>query len=112
MALGRVNAANFVARLLPEPHERDLGGEPAHHLLATVYADIACPPAGHSIGWSDCYATADMLPLPLKADLLLEPDGEPRPIPDHLTGETRERAEHAGRHAAWIWREARRRGLR
>ncbi|WP_055594367.1 hypothetical protein [Streptomyces hirsutus] len=112
MALGRINAADFIARLLPQPHERDLGVGPAHHLLATVHTDIACPPSGHSIGWSDCYAAADMLLLPLKADLLLEPDDEPRPIPDHLTSEARERAEHTGRYAARIRREARRRGLR
>ncbi|MEV7862944.1 hypothetical protein AB0O86_30080 [Streptomyces hirsutus] len=110
MALGCVNAADFIARLLPQPHKRNLGGEPAHHLLAAVHTDIACPPSGHSIGWPDCYAAADMLPL--KANLLLEPDVEPRPIPDHLTGEARERAEHTGRHAARIRREARRRSLR
>ncbi|MFF6966340.1 hypothetical protein ACFY9G_23595 [Streptomyces anthocyanicus] len=112
MAQGRVNAAKFIARLLPEPHETDLGGEPAHHLLATAHADIACPPLGHRIGWSDCYANADRLPLTHKADLFLEPDGVPRPLPDHLTGEARIRAEEAGRKAAWIRREDHRRGLR
>jgi hypothetical protein len=111
MALGRVNAAKFIARLLPEPHETDLGGEPAHHLLATVHADIVCPPSGHWISWDDCYASADILPLPHKADLLLEPNGAPRPLPDHLTGEARDRAVEAGRKAAWIRREAHRRGL-
>ncbi|MFI6341134.1 hypothetical protein [Streptomyces sp. NPDC050535] len=111
MPVGRVNAAKFIARLLPEPHETDLGSEPAHHLLATVHADRVCPPSGHSIGWTDCYASADMLPLPHKADLLLEPNDEPKPIPDHLVGEARERAEEAGSQAAWIRREAHRRGL-
>ncbi|WP_406320174.1 hypothetical protein [Streptomyces sp. NBC_01637] len=111
MALGRVNAAKFIARLLPEPHERDLGGEPAHHLLATAHADGVCPPAGHSIGWDDCYASAKMLPLPRKADLLLRSDGEPAPVPEHLTGEARERAEYAAQLAAWIRREAHRRGI-
>lgn len=111
MALSRVNAAKFIARLLPEPHETDLGGEPAHHRIATVHADGVCPPSGHSISWTDCYASANMLPLTLKADLLLEPGGDPRPIPDHLVGEVRERAERAGHEAAWIRREAHRRGL-
>jgi hypothetical protein len=111
MAHGRVNAAKFIARLLPEPHETDLGGEPAHHLLATAHADICCPPSGHRIGWTDVYANANRLPLPLKADLFLEFDGKPRPLPDHLTVEQRVRAEEAGRKAAWIRREAHRRGL-
>ena len=60
MPIGRVNAAKFIARLLPEPHESDLGGEPAHHLLATAHADRVCPLSGHSIGWTDCYASADI----------------------------------------------------
>ncbi|NED75426.1 hypothetical protein G3I51_24490 [Streptomyces sp. SID9944] len=111
MPLRRVAAAPFIARILPEPHETDLGGEPAHELLATVFADIACPPSGHSISWADCYASVDQLPLTQKADLLLEMNGEPRPIPDHLVGEARERAVLAGRRAAWIRREAHRRGL-
>jgi hypothetical protein len=109
MPIGRVNAAKFIARFLPEPHETDLGGPRAHHLLATVHADRVCPPSGHSISWADCYASADMLPLTWKADLLLEPNGEPKPIPDYLTGEARERAEHAGRLAARIRRGAHRR---
>ncbi|MFJ3984463.1 hypothetical protein [Streptomyces fungicidicus] len=112
MPIGRVNAAKFIARLLPEPHETDLGGEPAHHLLATVHADWVCPPSGYSISWSDCYDGANILPLTHKADLLLEPNGEPKPIPAHLTGEARERAERAGQKAAWIRRETHRRGLR
>ncbi|MEU0590020.1 hypothetical protein [Streptomyces ardesiacus] len=112
MTVGRVNAAKFIARLLPEPHETELGGELAHELLATAHADICCPPSGHSISWDDCYAGADILPLTHKADLFLEPDGEPRPLPGHLAGDARERAEEAGRKAAWIRREAHRRGLR
>lgn len=111
MTVGRVNAAKFIARLLPEPHETDLGGESAHHLMATAHADICCPPSGHRIGWTDVYANANQLPLPLKADLFLEFNGEPRPLPDHLTVEQRVRAEEAGRKAAWIRREAHRRGL-
>ncbi|MYS70374.1 hypothetical protein GTY88_08000 [Streptomyces sp. SID5926] len=112
MTQGRVNAAKFIPRLLPEPHESELDGEPAHELLATAHADICCPPSGHSISWDDCYAGADMLPLTHKADLFLEPDGEPRPLPEHLTGDARERAMEAGRKAAWIRREAHHRGLR
>lgn len=112
MPIVRVNAAKFIGRLLPEPHETDLGGEEAHHLIAMVHADRACPPSGHSVGWNDCYLSADILPFTWKADLLLEPNGDPRPIPGHLVGEARERAAAAGRHAAWVRREAHRRGLR
>ncbi|MET9445393.1 hypothetical protein [Streptomyces sp. NPDC006610] len=112
MACNRVNAAKFIARHLPEPHETDLGGPPAHHLLATAFADIACPPPGHHLSWDDCYSSADMLPLPRKADLLLDPNGKPHPLPDHLVGEARERAAQARQKAAWIRREAHRRGLR
>ena len=108
MAHGHVNAAKFISRYLPEPRETELGGELAHHLMATVHADRCCPPSGHSISWPDCYASADQLPLTLKADLLLEPDGEPRPIPSHLTGEQQVRAVEAGRLAARIRREAHR----
>jgi len=112
MPIGRVNAAKFIGRLLAEPHETDFGGEEAHHLMATTHADRACPPSGHRIGWQDCYDGADLLPLTWKADLLLEPNGDPRPIPPHLVGEAQERAEKAGAHAAWVRREAHRRGLR
>lgn len=63
MPLGRVNAAKFIARLLPEPHETELGREKAHELLATVHADICCPSSGHCISWTDCYGSADLLPL-------------------------------------------------
>ncbi|MDX3324735.1 hypothetical protein PV405_08650 [Streptomyces sp. ME02-6979-3A] len=112
MFTGRVNAAKFIGRLLSEPHETDFGAEEAHHLMATVHADWACPRSGHTIGWSDCYASADQLPLTHKADLLLDPNGEPSPIPSHLVGEARKRAEKAGVHAAWVRREAHRRGLR
>ncbi|MBL3670725.1 hypothetical protein JL475_33110 [Streptomyces sp. M2CJ-2] len=111
MPAGRVNAAEFIARLLPAPHETNLGGEPAHHLPVTVHADRVCPPSGHRIGRSDRYDSADILPFTRKAGLLLEPNGKPKPVPDHLTGEARERAERAVRHAAWIRREAHRRGL-
>lgn len=112
MAHGRVNAAKFISRCLSEPHETELGEETAHRLLATAYADRCCPRSGHGIPWLDCYVSADQLPLTLKADLLLEPDGEPSPIPRHLAGEERARAVEAGRLAAWIRREAHRRGIR
>ncbi|MEU7594943.1 hypothetical protein AB0B79_18195 [Streptomyces sp. NPDC039022] len=112
MAPRRINAAKFISRYLPEPHETDLGGEPAHHLLATAHADWCCPRTGHRISWSDCYASANQLPLPLKADLMLEPNGEPRHIPSHLVGDERARAVKAGRLAAWIRREAHARGIR
>jgi hypothetical protein len=61
MAAGRVNVAKFIDRLLPEPHETNLGGEPVHHLLATVHADWVCPRLGHQIGWLDCYNSANIL---------------------------------------------------
>lgn len=49
MTAGRVNAAEFIARPLPEPHETNLGGEPAHHLPATMHADRVCLLSGHRI---------------------------------------------------------------
>ena len=79
--------------------------------MATAHADIACPSSGHRTGWTDIYAGADILSLTRKADLLLEPNGEPRSIPDHLVGEARERAVQAARLAVWIRAEAHRRGL-
>ncbi|MFF2852719.1 hypothetical protein ACFVT5_41460 [Streptomyces sp. NPDC058001] len=111
MPIGRVNAAKFIARHLPEPHETDLGGEKTHHRLAATHADIYCPPTGHHIGWQDCYDGANVLPLPLKADLFLEPDGQPRQLPGHLVGEQREQAEQTTQLAVWIRREANRRNL-
>lgn len=107
-----VNAAKFIARRLPEPHETELGGEESHELLATAHADICCPPAGHHISWDDCYGSADTLPLTWKTDLFLLPGGEPRPLPKHLTEQQRERAERAERLAVRIRREAHRRGIR
>ncbi|WP_329351854.1 hypothetical protein OG226_41205 [Streptomyces sp. NBC_01261] len=106
MAHGRVNAAKFISRYLPEPHETELGAEPAHQLLATAHADWVCPPSGHRIGWNDCYSAADILPLTLKADLFLEGDGTPRRIPAHLTGEQHQRAVKACELAVRIRREA------
>lgn len=111
MPVGRVNAAKFIARLLPEPHETELGGEEAHELLATAHADICCPPSGHRISWTDCYGSADLLPLTWKADLFLEPGGEPRRPPAHLTVEQRKRSQQAGQLAVWIRREGHWRGI-
>ncbi|WP_406729523.1 hypothetical protein WJ438_40455 [Streptomyces sp. GD-15H] len=76
-----------------------------------MHAAWGCPPSGHRIGWSDCHDSANILPLTRKADLLLEPNGKPEPLPGHLTGEARERAERVVRYAAGIRREAHRRGL-
>ncbi|MBG7704608.1 hypothetical protein HCJ76_42605 [Streptomyces sp. MC1] len=111
MITGRVNAAKFISRYLGEPHDSDFGGEEAHQLFNAAHADICCPPAGHRISWSDCYGGADMLPLTSKADLFLEFNGEPRPLPRHLTEEQRDRALRAQRLATWIRREAHRRNL-
>ncbi|MFF4829442.1 hypothetical protein [Streptomyces sp. NPDC001312] len=111
MITGRVNAAKFIARELPEPHESDLGGELSHELLAAVWADWECPPSGHSLSWSDCYAAADQLPLTHKAALLLEPNGKPREIPAHLEGMRREQAKRARSVAVRIRLEAAHRGL-
>ncbi|MFF7362334.1 hypothetical protein [Streptomyces sp. NPDC008125] len=104
-----VNAAKFIGRVLPEPYETALGGhvpEAVHHLLATVFADVVCPPTGHRIPWQDCYDTAQRRPLPHKAGFLLE-HGEPRPIPTHLTGLAARRYRAAGRIAVRIERAAR-----
>ncbi|KOG75240.1 hypothetical protein ADK77_02625 [Streptomyces antibioticus] len=87
------------------------GGEEAHQLFNAAYADTCCPPAGHRISWRDCYGGADMLPLTSKADLFLEFNGEPRPLPRHLTEKQRERALRAQRLATWIRREAHQRDL-
>ncbi|MGV9313583.1 hypothetical protein ACWDR0_15535 [Streptomyces sp. NPDC003691] len=111
MSRGRVNAAKFISRYLGEPHDSDFGGEAAHQLFSAAHADICCSPAGHRISWSDCYVSADMLPLTSKADLFLEFDGEPRPLPCHLTEKQRDRALRAQRLAAWIRSEAHRRNI-
>ncbi|MFE4857405.1 hypothetical protein [Streptomyces sp. NPDC056670] len=111
MPIGRVNAAKYTCRFLPEPHESELGGEEAHALLAEADADICCPPSGWTLSWDDCYASADMLPLPRKADLFLDERGRRQPLPLHLTGEQVERAERAQALAVHIRRSAHRRGI-
>jgi hypothetical protein len=98
-------AAPFLARELPEPYETLLGGEEIHHLLAVVHADRACPPDEHWISWEDCYASADLLPLPRKASLLLDTRGRALPVPERLTGQGRVRAVEAGRAAERIRRQ-------
>ncbi|MFD6033603.1 hypothetical protein ACFWHF_03550 [Streptomyces griseoincarnatus] len=106
----RVNAAKFIARVLPEPYETALGGpdpEATHHLLASIHADFVCPPSGHSISWQDCYEGAQMRPLPHKAGFLLDDRGEPKPVPAHLTGVDADRARQAQAIAVRIRRYAR-----
>lgn len=107
-----VNAAKWISRYLLDPHEDELGGEAAHRLLATAYANRVCPPTGHRLSWDDSYAAADIYPLNWKADLLLEPDGTPRPMPEHLTPAQRERDAEATSKAVSIRREAHHRGIR
>ncbi|WP_406384532.1 hypothetical protein [Streptomyces sp. NBC_01618] len=107
MRHAHVNAAKFISRDLGEPYDELLGGEEAHHLLATAHADRVCPPTGHRISWEDCYASADLYPLTWKALLLLDMRGAALPPTEHLTGDDRQRAVAAGDLAEWITREAR-----
>lgn len=111
MPYGRVNAAKFNSRHLDEPHETLLGGEEAHHQLATAFADRVCPPSGHRISWGDCYGAADLYPLPRKARLLLDTAGKPLPPAKHQAGEAREAAVAAGKLAERIVCESRRLGV-
>ncbi|MGW1546631.1 hypothetical protein [Streptomyces sp. NPDC002346] len=111
MSHTRVNAAKFISRYLDEPYETLLGGEEAHHLLATAFADRVCPPSGHRISWTDCYDSADLYPLTWKARLLLTPGGAALPPAEHLMGEARERAVAAGALAERIKSEARHLGV-
>lgn len=106
----RVPAAQFIGRKLDDPHESLLGGrdpEALHHMLATVLADICCPPSGHSVAWHTAHDTFWQRPLPHKADWLLNGRGEPAPLPCHLTGPALRRARAAQRIAVRIRREAR-----
>lgn len=110
MPYRRVNAARFIARVLPEPYETLLGGEnpeAVHHLLATVFAHVHCSPSGHSVSWDDTYALAWATPLPHKADNLLDEWGTPRPIPPHITGTRLVQARAAQRIAVRLRRAAR-----
>jgi hypothetical protein len=92
----RVPAAKFIGRHLEPAYEAALGGEEAHRLLAAAHADRVCPPSGHRISWSDCYASADLYPLPRKAGLLLDPSGDALPVAEHLSGKAQDRAVAAG----------------
>ncbi|MGA5215226.1 hypothetical protein ACPCAE_03995 [Streptomyces cinereoruber] len=110
MSPSRVTAASFIGRVLPEPYEAVLGGpdpEAIHDLLATVLADFVCPPSGHSVSWQDCYDAAWVRPLPHKAGFLLDERGNPKPVPEHVTGEAADRAREAQAIAVRIRREAR-----
>ncbi|MFC7976629.1 hypothetical protein ACFUT3_15530 [Streptomyces cinereoruber] len=109
MTHSRVTAAQFIARVLPDPYEAQLGGpdpEALHHLLATVHADFCCPPSGHTVSWQDCYDAAQQRPLPHKAGFLLDGRGKPVPIPAHVRGEAADRAREAQRAALRIHRAA------
>ncbi|MFE7237223.1 hypothetical protein [Streptomyces sp. NPDC057580] len=106
-----MNAAKFISRHIDEPHETLLGGEEAHHQLATAFADRVCPPSGHRISWDDCYRSADLYPLPRKARLLLDASGKALPPAGHQTGEARDAAVAAGKLAEQIIRESHRVGV-
>ncbi|MGA5642606.1 hypothetical protein ACPCTN_28185 [Streptomyces cinereoruber] len=110
MSPSRVTAASYIGRVLPEPYEAVLGGpdpQAVHDLLATVLADFVCPPSGHSVSWQDCYDGAMIRPLPHKAGFLLDERGNPKPVPEHATGEAFGRAREAQAIAVRIRREAR-----
>ncbi|MFJ8298387.1 hypothetical protein ACIQ9R_21210 [Streptomyces sp. NPDC094447] len=110
MRHSRVPAASFIARVLRDPYEATLGGpnpEAIHNLLATVHADLVCPPSGHSVSWQDCFDGAMLRPLPHKADFLLDERGNPKPLPAHVTGEAADRARKAQAIAVRIRRGAR-----
>ncbi|MEU6437464.1 hypothetical protein ABZ874_24445 [Streptomyces albidoflavus] len=107
----RVSAAKFIGRYLEPAHEELLGGEPAHHLLASAVADRLCPPTGYSVPWDDWYASVDQYPLPAKARHLLDPDGRALPIPDFLTPEQTTRAREAAARAERIARQAQELGI-
>jgi hypothetical protein len=105
----RVTAAQFIARVLPDPYEARLGGldpEALHDLLATVHADFCCPPAGHAVSWQDLYDAAQLRPLPHKAGFLLDERGTPLPVPAHVQGEAADRAREAQTAAVRIRRAA------
>ncbi|MFJ6250587.1 MULTISPECIES: hypothetical protein [unclassified Streptomyces] len=104
-----VPAARFIARVLPDPYETLLGGvdpEALHDLLAAVFADFCCPPAGHTVSWQDCYDAAQIRPLPHKASFLLDARGIPLPVPAHVCGEAADRARKAQAAAIRIHRTA------
>ncbi|TXS52754.1 hypothetical protein [Streptomyces sp. t39] len=106
----RVPAAQFIGRKLGDLYETLLGGQDPdalHRLLATVLADICCPPSGGTVSWLTAYDAVWQRPLPHKADWLLDQRGRPAPLPCHLTGPALRRARAAQRIAVRIRREAR-----
>ncbi|MFE6103209.1 hypothetical protein ACFVQ4_25075 [Streptomyces laurentii] len=103
-----VPSARFINRDLGEPYDTLLGGEEAHRLLATAFAD-GMPDCG--ISWDDRYAAADRLPLPQKARLLLDPTGRAIPPTTGQTGEARQRASEAGGLAERVVRMAQQLGV-
>ncbi|WP_406214982.1 hypothetical protein [Streptomyces decoyicus] len=109
MSIGRINAAKFIARELPAAFEELLGGEHTHRIFNTAHANW-CTPPGHHTPWHDCYAGADMLPIPQKARLFLDPAGKPLTPPNHLRAQSLTEVEQAIQHAVWADREARRLG--
>ncbi|MFE0651366.1 hypothetical protein ACFVZH_22535 [Streptomyces sp. NPDC059534] len=72
------SAAPFISRKLEEPYETLLGGETAHHCLASSYAD-ALHPLETRLSRDDLYRALDMLPLTLKAENILM-------LIEHVTG--------------------------
>ncbi|WP_329330767.1 hypothetical protein OIU81_03045 [Streptomyces sp. NBC_01454] len=110
MPIGRINAAKFIARKLPPPHEEQLGDEHTHRILNRAHANW-CTPPGHHTPWRDCYDGADMLPIPQKARLFLDPAGQPLTPPNHLRGQQLAEVEQAIRLAVWADREARQLGV-
>ncbi|MFF7851898.1 hypothetical protein ACFZDF_30565 [Streptomyces sp. NPDC007910] len=65
-----ITAAPFIKRELSEPYETLLGGQAAHHLLATAFADVLHPSESR-LSPDDLYDLVDALPLNQKAENLL-----------------------------------------
>ncbi|MFH8717262.1 hypothetical protein [Streptomyces zaomyceticus] len=72
------STAPFINRKLHEPYETLLGGEAAHHRLASSYADTLHP-LETRLSWDDLYSALDILPLTLKAENILM-------LIEHVTG--------------------------
>ncbi|MBM9624211.1 hypothetical protein [Streptomyces zhihengii] len=109
MSQRRVPAAQFIDHRLGDLYETLLSGpgsEALHHLLATVLADICCPPSGHPVSWHTAYNAFSQPVMPDKAHSLLDRHGEPARLPYHLIDPALHRARTARRLAVRI-REAR-----
>ncbi|MCC5033483.1 hypothetical protein DMH02_009705 [Streptomyces sp. WAC 00631] len=102
--------AKWLSRKLDEPYETLIGSEQDHQILAVAHADCAFVP-GSPISWEDMRRSAEQLPLPRKAALLLDMRGIARPVPEHLTGEKRSRAGRAGLVAERVSRRAHQLGV-